>query len=292
MAPSFRRHALILIALCAGLFLAARTPAWAAAVDSLLRKVPADSLVLPLRRIENNALRPREAAEAALKLGQLHYARGEYRRAADAFSRAAARLDPARKPEARYWAGMSWLALGDAGQARAVFEEITSGESPRRSEALLGLALAWDRQRRPEKAFEILDPLSREAQGEAAPPVLEQTIRIADRMHRTDAANRARERLVREFPRSMEATRAGLEPARRNTTVVELGPFPSEPRAHQVAEEARRAGFTGAQVMVRPGSDRARAMVQLGEYSTADEARRAADRVRRSLGVPAQLVTQ
>jgi len=266
-------------------------PGRAGSVDSLLRRVPADSLVAPLRRIEGNALHPREAAEAALRLGQLHYARGEYRRAAEAFSRAAARLDPGRKIEARYWMGMSWLALGDPGQARAAFEELIGAESPRRTEALLGLALAWERQRRPEKAFEILDPLSREAKGEAAPPVLEQTWRIALRLHREEAADRARKRLVDEYPRSMEATRVGLEPVRHSTTVVELGPFTTEARAHQVADEARRAGFADVQVVLRPGAERASAIVRLGAFASADAARRAADRARRTLGVPVQVVT-
>jgi tetratricopeptide (TPR) repeat protein len=257
-----------------------------------MKRVPADSLVGPLRRMENDALHPRAGADAAMRLGQLHYARGEYRRAAEAFSRAAARLDPGRKAEARYWAGLSWLALGDAGQARAVFEEITSAESPRRTEALLGLALAWERQRRPEKSFEILDPLARDVRGEAAPAVLEQTLRIAERLHRTDTATRARQRLLREFPRSMEAMRAGLEPPQHSSSVVELGPFASEPRAHQVADEARRNGFADAQVALRPGPNGTVAVVRLGEFANVDEARRAADRARRALGTSAQVVTR
>ncbi|MGH7741668.1 MAG: hypothetical protein ACRENS_06565, partial [Candidatus Eiseniibacteriota bacterium] len=54
---------------------------------------------------------PRPAASAAdltpegeFDLGQRHYARGEYRQAAEHFALAAARLEPARKPTARYWA--------------------------------------------------------------------------------------------------------------------------------------------------------------------------------------------
>ena len=89
-------------------------------LEELVRHRPADSLVVPLRRFENEARRPADGARAAMLLGQLYYARGEYRPAAEAFSRAAARLDPAHKPEARYWMGLAWLALGDAGQARAV----------------------------------------------------------------------------------------------------------------------------------------------------------------------------
>src|SRR5947207_755314 len=114
---------------------AAVTARAAVPLDSLVDHHPADSLVVPLRRFENEAPRPSEGAAAAWLLGQLHYARGEYRPAAEAFSRAAARLDPARKPEARYWAGLAWLALGDPGQARAAFEELSKPGSPRRAEA-------------------------------------------------------------------------------------------------------------------------------------------------------------
>ena len=101
------------------------------ALDSLLARHPADSLVAPLRRFESEHGHVSEGGEAALLLGQLHYARGEYRQAADAFARAAARLQPARKPEARYWAGLSWIALKDPQQARASLEEVVSSGSER-----------------------------------------------------------------------------------------------------------------------------------------------------------------
>ena len=67
----------------------------AATLDSLLARYPAGQPRVPLRRFENDATRPREGAAAAMLLGQLLRA-GEYRAAAEAFSRAAARLEPAR----------------------------------------------------------------------------------------------------------------------------------------------------------------------------------------------------
>src|SRR5262245_5715721 len=66
-------------------------------LDSLLRATRADSLVEPLRRFESLNAHTRAGTDAALALGRLHYARGEYRLAAEAFGRAAARVDPAEK---------------------------------------------------------------------------------------------------------------------------------------------------------------------------------------------------
>jgi len=112
------------------------------------RGVSADSLVPLLRALEapqaNETRGPAEIAEVSLLLGRLHYARGEYALAADAFARAAARLEPARKHEARYWAGLSWIALGRPAQARALLEEVAGSGSPRVPEARLGAAQAWE----------------------------------------------------------------------------------------------------------------------------------------------------
>src|SRR2546428_673836 len=98
-------HALPLILAIATVAAPTRTPSLRPADR------PADSLAIRLQQREATAARPRVAGEAALRLGRLFYARGEYRPAADAFSRAAARLDPGRKSEALYWTGLSWLAL-------------------------------------------------------------------------------------------------------------------------------------------------------------------------------------
>src|SRR5437899_10759958 len=85
----------------------------------LLKRHPADSLVAPLRRFEVEHGQGSEGGEAAYVLGQLHFARGEYRQACDAFERAAARLEPERKPAARYWAGLSLPAPKEPEPARA-----------------------------------------------------------------------------------------------------------------------------------------------------------------------------
>ncbi len=268
-------------------------PARAVSLDSLLARLPADSLAVPLRRFENEASRPREGAQAAFLLGQLHYARGEYRRAAEAFSRAAARLDPARKPEARYWAAMSWLALGDHAQARATFEELVGESVPRRTDALFGTAVAWERARRPERAYPILEPLSREGRGEAIPAVLEYTMRLAERFQQAGVAQMSRERLTQEYPRSIEAARVRLVTGTSTAArpVIELGPFPTEPQAHAIAERARVGGFPDPQPVTRGVSGAPIYIVRLGTFPSMNAAKQAAERARRELHVFARIVS-
>src|SRR2546428_77397 len=93
----------------------------------LLEQTPAESLLAPLRRYEHQQLRGTTAAEAAFVLGQLHLVRGEYRLAADAFSRAAAGFEPARKEEALHWAGIAWLGVPDPHRARGPPQVVERG---------------------------------------------------------------------------------------------------------------------------------------------------------------------
>ena len=152
--------------------LSARSLALATELERVLASHPADSLVQPHRRFEIEHGHARDGGEAALALGRLHFARGEYRQAADAFARAAARLDPSQKHEARYWTGLSWLGLREPTQARAALEEVARSPSPRRADAMLGVALAWELAGRPERAFEELGQLLERDPGEAGPAAL------------------------------------------------------------------------------------------------------------------------
>jgi tetratricopeptide (TPR) repeat protein len=181
-------------------------------VDRLLGSVPADSLARPLERLEA-ASQGATAAEAALALGRFHYARGEYRQAAAAFGRATPRFAPARRAEPRYWTGLALWGAGEPAAARGAFEEAARGGSPRRAEALLGVALCWEAARRADRALETLLALLAGEPGEAGPPALERTAALATALRRPELARRARERLVREYPRSIEALRAGPVPA-------------------------------------------------------------------------------
>lgn len=188
--------------LVAALFLAAVSP-----VQRLLETLPADGLLRPLSRLE--AGRGRAAAEAAMTLGYLHYARGEYRQAAEAFVRATPRFDPAGRIEMRYWTGLAWLGAGDAATARGAFEEVARGDSPRRADALLGTAQCWEAAGRADRALEVLQTLLAGEPGESGPAALERVAVVAGVLHRPELARRARERLVHEYPRSVEAMRAG-----------------------------------------------------------------------------------
>lgn len=205
--PAFLTLAAMLLAATAG------------PLQRLLETVPADSLARPLARLEA-AQRGPVAAEAALALGRLHYARGEYRQAAAAFARATPRFDPARRAEARYWTGLAWLGAGEPAAARAAFEEAARGGAPRRAEALLGAAWCWEAAGRPERALETLQTLLAGEPGEAAPAALERTAALARALRRPELARRSLERLLRDYPRSMEALRAGRDAAARGRAGV------------------------------------------------------------------------
>jgi tetratricopeptide (TPR) repeat protein len=269
------------------------------AVPPKLREIlegPPDSLVVPLRRFETEHAQESEGGEAAWLLGQLHFARGEYRQAADAFGRAGARLDPERKPAARYWAGLSWLALKQPEQARAALEEAAQSGGSLRPAALLGVALAWEMSDRPEPALQAVTEALERSPGEAGPAALERQVALAERLSRPDLARRARERLRRDYPRSIEAARVALPapappaaPAPGGTVMVQIGAFADPARARSLMESAQRGGFAGAQVIVRGDGDTRLHIVTLGVFGTREEARRAGDRAAAELGVTYQV---
>lgn len=175
---------------------------------STVRGAPVESLAVALRRLESA---PGQGAEAALMLGRLHYARGEYHPAADAYARAAARLDPVRKPEARYWAGLCWLALGDAPQARSALEDVAHSASAHRPLAVLALAQSWELAGKPDRAFDLLEELLKGDPGEAGATALVRFAALATQFERHEDARRARIRLQRDYPASIEAASARLD---------------------------------------------------------------------------------
>ncbi|MBI1798111.1 MAG: tetratricopeptide repeat protein [Candidatus Eisenbacteria bacterium] len=179
-------------------------------------------LLATLLGVASPAAAPRALADHAnsaptaadeFRSGLMHFARGEYRQAADAFGRAGARLEPARKPEAHYWAGLSWLGAGDAVQARSAFENVIASAASRLPFAELGLACAWELAHRPDRAVETLSVLIRTDAGEAMPAALARYATLAAAEGQLDAAAHARERLLREWPASMEAAALRLSSA-------------------------------------------------------------------------------
>ncbi len=285
-APSAILFALVLVA-----------PGPAASLRELLERTPPDSLIGPLRRLEARSPHGDEAGEAAYALGQLHYVRGEYVRAADAFARAAAHLEPARKGGARYWSGLAWLGAGDPTRARAALEEVARSDAALRGLARLGVALSWEASKRPEEALSALERLVDDRPGEAAPAALAHLETLATRLRRDAVARRAHERLLREWPGSLEAAsaRAVLDPAGTTAPAtgvvgVEVGAFADVGRARALAEAARRAGFAEAQVVARGAGPALLHHVRVGEFPSAVVAQRAGERAAQALGVRFQLV--
>jgi len=176
----------------------------------LPRGLPADSLGPALRRLES-AGPVGVAGAAAFAAGQFHHARGEYRLAADAFGRAAARLQNLEHTEARYRQGLAWLGERDPGRARAAFEEVAMLSQPYRALAQLGLARAYALGGEPEQEQNVLRRLLDRPAGEAEPAALARYAALCDRAHRAGEARAARERLAKRWPRSFEA--ALLPPA-------------------------------------------------------------------------------
>ncbi len=254
-----------------------------------------DSMVIRLKRAETVA-GPRAAADAALSLGRLYYARGEYRPAADAFSRAAARLGPARKGEALYWTGMAWLGLNSPNAARAAFDEVVSAGDPRRNDALLGTADAWVSEDRFDKAFATLQQLISGDMGPAGPAALERMSVVAERLNRAADAERAKARLLSSYPGSMEAlalVARDKETAPAAPTsgpvAVEAGRFANAARARGLVVRAQRAGYKDARVVEHVSAATRSFAVRLGSYPDRPSAREAQLRAAKELGLTARI---
>jgi TolA-binding protein len=272
-----------------------------ATLAELLSSTPADSLAKPLRRFEAENSRTQLGAEAAFTLGQFHFARGEYRQAGDAYARAAARFPPGRKPEARYWQGLSELGQGDAVQARAALEEVAQGASGRRSEARFALAEAWDKAGRPDRAADELKALLEEGPGAMTAPALERLATLQLRLGDTDAAKRTEAQLRSSHPASIEAARAPVPAAKplpvaaagrseRGRIGVQIGAFADPDRARGLQQSARLAGFDKAATLRQGQGGAALHVVRIGWYPTEAEARAAGERASRELGVAYRLI--
>jgi tetratricopeptide (TPR) repeat protein len=198
------RPTVFLLLLAPALASLAMTPVW----DRLPRGLTADSLAPALRALETGQPRPLAGA-AAYALGQFHQARGEYRAAAEAFGRAAARLAGEERGEARHGQGLALLATGEAGRARAAFEEAITLSPALRPLSQWGLARALALAGETTREFDLLARLLAGPAHEAEPAALERYAALCDRLGRAAEAASARDRLLRRWPRSFEAARLG-----------------------------------------------------------------------------------
>jgi cell division septation protein DedD len=274
----------------------------ATTLAGVLKEYPADSLAGPLRELEQRHDRDSQGADAAFVLGQFHYARGEYRQAAEAFARAAARFSPERKPEARYWQGLSALGLHDPVLARAALEEVEQSTSPRRDEARFAVALAWEQAGHPDRATEVLEPLVASGAGELAPAALEHLAGMADRLGQVEVARSATERLRREYPQSIEATRLPQPPPPAPAVAVarptpgsvgvQIGAFADPARARALLDAAKRGGFPHAELVVQGQGEARLHVVRIGWFATEEQARRAGEAASRGLGIAYRLVRE
>ena len=268
-----------------------------ASLRDLLATTPGDSLPGALRRFETDHARTPEGTEALLALARFHYARGAYRAAAESYARAAARLEPENKSEARYWAGLAWLALNESERARASLDEVAAAAGPRQAAAQLAQAQLWELAQRPSRAAEVLAGLLVEDSGEVGPAALERFAALAEAQGQGEEARRDRERLLREYPRSIEAAaarRAAFSPASSKAATrarpgasssVVIGAFTDPARARSLAAAARAAGFADAQVVSRGEGLSAIHLVRLGVYPGVAEARAAGAQAEQALGV-------
>lgn len=271
----------------------------------VLVTTPAESLDRALKHFEVAHGRSLESAEAAFTLGQFHYARGEYRQAAEAYARAAARYPPDRKSEARYWQGLAALGQGDATQARAVLTEVAEVESPRRAAARYAVAEAWLRAGRVEPALDQLKALLDDRPDEMRSEALERTAELARRLGNEGEAERATRELEKLSPRAVEPVRKPSPPpvaappapppgaASRGEVVriaVQIGAFSDLARARALLESAKQSGFPRARMQTQGRGEATLHLVWIGLYPNEEAARAAGEHASRELGVAYRLI--
>jgi hypothetical protein len=160
---------------------------------------------------------------------------------------------------------------------------------------MLGVAMAWELADRPDQALDVLDRLLNGAAGEAGPAALEHLSILADRLHMAERARSARERLVREYPESIEAARAtpaitASAASGTGPVIVQIGVFSNLARARSLAATAQRSGFPSAEVVIRGQGRALNYVVSLGSYPNAEQAWRAGERAAKELGVSYAIV--
>jgi cell division septation protein DedD len=148
--------------------------------------------------------------------------------------------------------------------------------------------------------MEALEELLAIDPGEVGPAALARAAELAEAGGREEQARTARERMLRDYPRSIEAAaarRAEFSPASRpagrmrpgQSTAVVIGAFVDPARARALAAAARASGFADAQVVSRGEGLTAVHRVRLGVYPNANQARQAGAQAEQALGVTFEL---
>ncbi|NOT34097.1 MAG: hypothetical protein HOP12_08000, partial [Candidatus Eisenbacteria bacterium] len=203
--------------------------------------------------------------------------------------------DPARKTEARYWAGLSWLASGDATRAASILEEVGRQPSPWRGPALAALGSAWEISKHPERARQAFMAALEAPRASTAAFAAERAAAYEKDAGRTRASSKLREQVVRDFPRSVEATSAREAlaapaashpaPQERGRFAIEIGTFNNPARARSLVAAAKAAGFRDARVVTKGEGVGALHHVWLGSFLDSKRAESAGDAAGQALGV-------
>jgi hypothetical protein len=133
-----------------------------------------------------------------------------------------------------------------------------------------------------------------EGAGEHGATALAMQRELALRLRRDSAARQAGERLLRDYPNSIEATRlrqiVDTPVSSVGSHVVRLGAFADEARARTLAADARRAGFADVRVIPPTGVGAPLYTVQIGPYGDPEEAQKQVERAEDVLGITAERV--
>jgi tetratricopeptide (TPR) repeat protein len=267
-------------------------------VRGVLSPGPADTLIAALRQLEGGD----HAGEAALRLGELHYARGEYSQARQAFARAQTHLGEPSRSRARLAEARSWLALGQPSRARETVADLATGEGAVADEAALLVAQSHEREGALVRALGLYERLLNPPRPGANPIALGRAAELYRRLGRPERSRQVEQLLLEHYPESMEAVTARMRQSgmpvpsdaseKRDGLIVQIGSFTDAGRARTLASRARQAGFTRAEVVSRGTGAAATHAVQLGIFDTREEAVEAGRRSERLLGVTFTLVSR
>lgn len=207
----------------------------------------------------------REAAQAAIELAKIAYARGEYRAALELLSGDRGERQAEARDEAAYFRGLSLRQIGERARARAEFSRVTRGDFGAWS--LLALAdIEMEEGRLPE-AIALYERASKTA----AHPVAR--FGLGECYERSGAAERALETyraISRDLPRSLEAARAAEKVALLART--------RDTRAREsAAGGGERGGARGSASSAAPSADRY--TIQFGAFGSRANALASARRI-------------